>query len=290
MTLVSMTLFWGLSYHLVDVCVWETGTAGLTGMRFILAFFITAIAFHGKLKEIDKTTLWDGFLIGVCLSGCYQTATLSIQNTITSNAAFLCTLSLMIVPLIEFVLYRKRPPAKIVVTISIALVGIFLLTMGSGFEFGSKHLFGDLCGLGSSLFYAFDMVLTDRAVGKHNEDPIAVGICSIGWTGVIMLAISFAIHDISLPHSQGAIIAFLILVVFCSAYPFIMQPVAQRYTETSHVGIIITLEPVFASIFAFLLEGAVPSGTQLLGQILMFSSMLLLEIDLPSRRSTSLLR
>ena len=55
MTLVSMTLFWGLSYHLVDVCVWETGTAGLTGMRFILAFFITAIAFHGKLKEIDKT-------------------------------------------------------------------------------------------------------------------------------------------------------------------------------------------------------------------------------------------
>ena len=284
--LISMTLCWSLSYHAVDVCVKETGIAGLTGIRFILAFIITAAIFHAKLRELTGKTVLYGLFIGIFLAACYQTATMSIEYTLYTNAAFLCTLSMMIVPIIEFVLYKKKPPKKILISLAIAFAGIVLLTRGTGFEFGSKNALGDICGLLSSFFYAFEIVVMEQAVKKHHLDPLGLGICSIGWTGIIMTVISLAINDISLPHSGKALIAIAFLVIFCSAYPFIMQPIAQRHTETSHVGIILTLEPVFASLFALFLDGIVPTKMQFAGQFLMFVSMIFLEVDFPIKKKT----
>lgn len=283
LALLSMAFCWGLSYHAVEVCVGETGVAGLTGMRFLLSFVITALIFWKKLKGITGKTLFYGFLLGVFNAGCYQAATLSIKYTISTNAAFLCTLSLVTVPIIEFVLFRKKLPSRAALSIAIAFIGVVFLTMGTGFRFGSENAFGDICGLMSSFFYALEIVYTDRAVRTHELDPVQLGICSIGSTGIIMTVISIAINDISLPHSSTAMIAVLFLAIFCSAYPFIVQPIAQKYTETTHVGIIITLEPVFASIFAAFFEGLYPGGLQLAGEVLMLAAMIILEVDIPVR-------
>ena len=49
------------------------------------------------------------------------------------------------------------------------------------------------------------------------------------------------------------------------------------HTEASHVGIIFALEPLFAGLVAFFIQGIVPTKMRLIGQIFMFSSFLILE-------------
>ena len=71
-------------------------------------------------------------------------------------------------------------------------------------------------------------------------------------------------------------------MIFCTGLPFIVQPIAQQYTSAVHVGVIFTMEPVFASIVAFALAGErlLPRGY--VGAVILLFAMLWMEIDLRS--------
>ena len=58
-----------------------------------------------------------------------------------------------------------------------------------------------------------------------------------------------------------------------------LQPVAQQYTTASHVGVIFTLEPVFAAIVALVFAHEVLSVKAYIGALLMLASIFVMEID-----------
>lgn len=61
---------------------------------------------------------------------------------------------------------------------------------------------------------------------------------------------------------------------------FVVQTVQQQYTTASHVGLIFTLEPVFASIVAFVLGGERLPARGYVGAALMLLSLVMMEVDL----------
>jgi len=72
----------------------------------------------------------------------------------------------------------------------------------------------------------------------------------------------------------------LALSILCSAFGFIAQTVAQQYTTATHTGIIFCLEPAFAAIFAFILLNEILTFNGYLGALMLFVSILLVEIDI----------
>ena len=60
---------------------------------------------------------------------------------------------------------------------------------------------------------------------------------------------------------------------------FVIQSVQQQYTPASHVGLIFTLEPVFASMVAFVMTGEVLSLRGYIGAALMLLSLFIMEGD-----------
>ncbi|MFR9010413.1 MAG: EamA family transporter [Anaerovoracaceae bacterium] len=54
---------------------------------------------------------------------------------------------------------------------------------------------------------------------------------------------------------------------------------AQQYTTASHVGVIFTLEPVFAAVVAYFFAGEILSFKAYLGAALMLASIFIMEID-----------
>ena len=66
------------------------------------------------------------------------------------------------------------------------------------------------------------------------------------------LVCSIAFENPALPANKEEWIAVLGLALICSAFGFVVQPVAQRYTTPEHTGLLFALEPVFSAIFAFL--------------------------------------
>ena len=54
LALVLVTLFWGVSYYLVDLCLDELQPMNLNAFRFLLAFLVLAPIFWKKLRHINR--------------------------------------------------------------------------------------------------------------------------------------------------------------------------------------------------------------------------------------------
>ena len=65
------------------------------------------------------------------------------------------------------------------------------------------------------------------------------------------------------------------LALVCSAFGFVMQPVAQRCTTPEHTGLLFALEPVFSALFAFVFLHELLSAKGWLGAALVLFSVLL---------------
>ena len=78
--------------------------------------------------------------------------------------------------------------------------------------------------------------------------------------------------------------AALFLGLLCSGVAFVIQSVQQQYTTASHVGLIFTLEPVFAAIVAYFLAHEVFRPRSYAGMALMLFSLVFMELDLSGKK------
>lgn len=275
--LLMVAMWWGLSYIFIDMCLDDMGVFGLNAYRFIGAFLISAVFLFPKLKGIDKTTLIQAFKMGIFLALSYSFTNLSVTYTTATNVAFLCSLAVIITPVIELVLFKKKAPLRMVVSISMCFVGIIFLTLKNGFSISMDHMLGNIFALLCATAYAFEIVYTGIYVNEKGTDPVKLGVFTLGSTGVIMAVISLATEGIRYPHSYVSLGAVLFLMIFCTGISFVLQPIAQKHTEASHVGLIFSLEPVFASIAAMIIEGYRPVPIELIGQLLMLLAVVIME-------------
>lgn len=275
LALVLVTLFWGVSYYLVDLCLEELQPMNLNAFRFLLAFLVLAPIFWKKLQHISRATLKYSAIIGTLLVGVYAGATYGVANTSISNAGFICALPVVFTPLLDFVCNRRKPDKKLGVALVLCTVGLALLTLNEQF----CPARGDLICLICAVCYAADMLVTEKAVKQPEVDALTLGVCQLGVAGVLMLLVSAIAEQPHLPQSPKIWGAAIFLGLFCSGLAFVIQAVAQQYTSASHVGVIFTLEPVFSGIVAYFFanEKLLPRGY--IGAALMLLSLLVMEMD-----------
>lgn len=279
--LLMVTFFWGVSYYLMTVSLAEISTFTLNAYRFLGAFIIAGIFTFNKMKNINKETLMAGIIIGIALALVYMNATIGVQHTTLSNSAFLCATTVFFTPLLDWLLFKKRPGKKVIIAVIICFIGISLLTLKDDFSFNMDNLKGDLFSLGCGVCYAIQIILTGRLLKNKKVDAYQMGVTSLGACGFIMIIIALIVErPLSVPETPMVWFSVIFLSLFCTGISFILQPIAQQYTEPSHVGLIISLEPVFASVTAFLLAGEMLAPRGYLGEALMIFAIFYMEIDL----------
>ena len=275
MLLVLVTLCWGVSYYMIDLCLVEMDTFNLNAFRFLGAFIVAAVFTLPKLKTVNKTTLKYAFFIGLSLVFVYIGATFGVKYTSLSNSGFLCALSVVFTPLLGIIIFKQKPDKKMVFVVLVCLVGIALMSLNKDM----KPALGDFFCLLCAFSYAVDLIITEKAVSKEEVNAFQLGVFQLGFTGVFMLILSFIFEEPCLPSSGIVWGSALFLAVFCTGVAFIAQAIAQQYTSATHVGVIFTLEPVFAGIVAFLLAGEILLPRAYFGAFLLLASLLIMEID-----------
>ena len=170
--------------------------------------------------------------------------------------------------------FKKRPEKKIITGVSFSIVGIALLTLNNGLQISS----GDSLIILGALLYAVYTIITDKLT--KNSDSILLGILQLGFTGAWGLVFSFIFENPHLPDTAQSWVSILALGIFCYAFGFIGQTVAQQYTSPTHTGLIFSLEPVFAALFAFIFAGEVLETKGYLGSILVLIGILVAKIDI----------
>lgn len=279
--LVTVTLFWGVSYYLMDLCLAQMGPLTLNAMRFLIAFaFLYAVLFP-KVRHVNRATLKYSVLVGLCLASAYLGCTYGVMYTSISNAGFICSLPVVFTPLLAFIFKHQIPEKRLILPLVVCLVGLGLLTLNEQF----RPAPGDLICLICAVAYAVDLLVTETAVSKEEVNALQLGVYNVGVVGVIMLVLSLLFEKPHFPTTPVVWGAALFLSIFCSGVAFVVTTVQQQYTSASHVGLIFTLEPVFSSIVAFLFAHEILPPRGYVGAVLMLSSLFLMETDWKSALS-----
>ncbi len=276
--LMLVTLCWGVSYLLMDICLSEIGPLTLNAYRFLIAFFAAVALAFTKLKNVNKITLKYSAVIGLALTLVYIGVTYGVMYTSLSNAGFLCALTVVITPILTFLIKKETPNKKLILVLLLCLIGIALMTLNEQL----KPALGDVLCIMCAFAYAVDLIIADTAVYKEEVNAFQLGVYQLGFTGLYILILALVLETPVLPVEPSVWASMLFLAVFCTGVAFIVQVIAQQYTSATHVGVIFALEPVFAAVAAFFFAGERLLPRAYLGAALMLLGIFIMEIDIKS--------
>ncbi len=274
--LLLVTVGWGASFILTKNSLSELQSYNFLALRFIFAFFISAVIYYKKIIAIDKFTLKYGTLLGLLLFATYAFQTVGINYTTASKSAFITGFSVILVPIFSAIIARKLPNLLTVISVALAFSGLALITLNQ--DVGGLNI-GDIYTGVCAVFFAIYIILVGKFTVK--AESIAFAIVQIGVVGFLSLIVSLAIETPTVPVSLPVWINLAILSLVCTSGAYIVQNVAQKYTSATHTALIYTCEPVFAAIFAYIAVGEVLGVIGSMGAVLIVVGMLLIELDIP---------
>jgi drug/metabolite transporter (DMT)-like permease len=241
------------------------------------------------VRQLDFSVAAMGFskkeeMLISCLDGVYIFYVYGLMHTSISNAGFICALPAVTTPVLQFFITGKKPGPRLTVSLVLCTVGLALLTLNEAF----RPALGDVICMGVALFYALDLIYTEKAVSRPEVDPLQMGVLELGVVGVIMLVLCLFLEQPRLPSTPLFWGSALFLALFCTGFAFVVQTVQQQYTTASHVGLIFTLEPLFSAIVAYFFAHEVLGLRGYIGAALMMLSLVLMEVDVGAWLKTKL--
>lgn len=274
MMLMLVTLGWGVSYFMMDLCLEEIDPLTLNTFRFLGAFAVAWLIAAKKAIHVSRMTLKYAFFASLSLIVVYIGATYGVKYTSQSNAGFLCSTAVIFTPIITFLVKRIVPEKKILFVVLLCTVGMAMMSLDTHLRVASGDILCLMCGMTYSVF-----LLINEAGVRHEEvDAFHLGIYQMGFTGIWMLLLALVFEDIRLPQTGACWASLIFLTVFCTGIAFIAQVISQQYTTATHVGVIFTLEPVFAAIVAFFFAGERLLPRAYIGMAMMLVSILIMEV------------
>lgn len=270
-----VAIAWGSSYLLMKVGLDGIPPFCLIALRFGIAFLAVSLVFCRRVTRTTRQTLAGGALLGFALFAVFAFLLHGLETTTASNAGFLTSTTVVLVPVFHALLSRKLPERAVLAGILLTMTGIGLLTLQGSFAFHT----GDLLCLGGAAAYACHILLTDRL--SKTQDGLLLGVWQLGFAALYGLAASCLFETPALPQSTAEWLAVLGLALLCSAFGFVVQPIAQKYTTPEHTGLLFALEPVFSALFAFLFLHETLSFRGYLGALLVLGGVVTASV-LPS--------
>ncbi len=273
---------WGSSYLLMKIGLEGMGPFTVIAMRFLIAFGIVGVLSFRKIAHTDAAILKRAAVLGLLLFGLFAFLMHGLQSTTASNGGFLTAMSVVFVPLLNALLRRSMPARSVLVGCGITVCGIALLSLQGPLALHP----GDALCLAGAVVYAAFIVLTDRLA--PGQDGFLLGLWQLGFAGLYGLVCSFMFETPVLPASPAQWGAILGLALVCSAFGFVMQPIAQPHTTPEHTALLFSLEPIASAVLAFFALGETLSTQGYVGAALVVAGVVVASVIKDETTKTAL--
>ncbi|HEY2472856.1 MAG TPA: DMT family transporter [Terracidiphilus sp.] len=258
---------WGSTFVVVKGALADSTPAAFNLIRMTLATVLLAIVYHRSFGGLRRTYIAAGAIVGLCLAAGYQFQTIGLVRTTPSKSAFITGLVVVLVPLFSVVPALRPPGARpprwnAFLGAVFAFIGILLITApaaagASGAsallpDFSTINL-GDILTFGCSIAFAFHCIALGHTSPRIPFQPLA--ILQVGFCAVFM---AISLPMIERPHihvTPRLIVALIVAAALATAAAFSVQSWAQSILPSTHLALILALEPVFAWITSFLVTG-----------------------------------
>jgi len=275
LTLAAM--FWGISYPLTKF-VEDVPTFYIISLRFILAAALLAMCFFRHFRNYNFDTLKNAFILSFLLTAMYIFNIVGVKYTTSVKASFFTTLSFLVCPVINLILYKMKIQKFIGISALICLVGTCMLCYTP--DMGRLVInFGDiLCAL-ASVAGAINIIYMEKMSHRDNIDNTLFTIFLMAFIALWGTVIALARGEFSY-HSQvtsSQMIAIILMGLFSSAGAFILQIHCEKHVPSNRVGIIFSLEPASGCILSVLLIHETMSLIGWMGALVIMISILYME-------------
>lgn len=244
--MVIVTMFWGVSYTFMRMGLESLETFNIVAWRCSIAFIVAGLIFYKRMKNINKQTLTYAGIQGFLLFAVFSLSLFGLETTSVSNAGFILSLTVVIVPIFSSLLERKLPSGAVSIAVICTMAGITFLTLKESLSFQ----IGDILVAVAAFAYSIYLILNSKFT--KSVDSIAYGVYQLGFAALFGIICMVTFETPAMPSSPKSWIAILGLGLICTAFCFIAQSVVQQYTSPTHTGLIFSLEPIFAALFAIL--------------------------------------
>lgn len=271
--LMAVAFVWGSGFVASKNALDFMSPMMLMTVRFTIAALLSGLIFRKNLKNISKETVKAGCVIGFFLFTAFAAQMIGLQYMLAGKQAFLTATNVIMVPFIYWAVKKHRPDQYNFVAAFIMLLGLALLTMD--FSVGFSFNPGDALTLLCAFLYACHIVVVGIYSKQH--DPVALTVIQLGFAAAVSLVYVFISGEFTLAIPVPGLLNGLYLGIFCTFLAFLGQTVAQKYTNSTHAAIILSLEAVFGSLLSILILGDNFTFTMFLGCLVIFMGILTAE-------------
>jgi drug/metabolite transporter (DMT)-like permease len=249
--------------------------------RFTAAGIGCLLFFPGARRGWTWPSIGRSVLLGLLLWAGQTVQMLGLDRTSEAVNAFLTSLTVVFVPLLMVVVISRPPPAAIWLPVSMAAVGIWLMTGAAPTGFGA----GEMLGLACAVLFSAHMIALGEVGRRDSPWQMAVGqFLSVGIaSAAACLFVSHGSATLTL-QAQWAIftkagiwLSVVLLVVIATMTAFGLMFYFQPKLDPTRAALIYLAEPIFAALYAYVAVGRTLSAVAFLGAGLILAANVLVE-------------
>ena len=245
----------------------------IVAYRFTISLLLVIIWQHKTLSSIKWNELKWGLLLGLLLFIAYISQTIGLKYTQANKSAFITALSVILVPVISLIIEKKVPKTASLIGIILAVIGLYLLLIPKGGDVNTGDLYTLIC----AIFWGLYIVVLSYSSEKASSDGLLLGQFLI-MTIFCWIVIFIMGEKLVLPGKRFLFI-ILYLGIFCSFLTTFLQTKFQRFTNSTRVALIFTMEPIMVTVFSFILLQEVLNLVQIIGAMIIIAGIVVSEIS-----------
>lgn len=244
--------------------------------RFLLAGFVGFLIFLiFENRKLIKPYLAIAFIPSIFLSLEIIFQIFSLQYTTATEGGFLFVMYIILIPIMEFILYKKRLPKKQLIWIALGILGSFLMMNSKEISIGK----GELAMIGAAFFASAHVIAIDR-VDKTKVKPFYLNTFQLLWGALFTSpCYFFIVHKFNGHYNAKSILGLLSLIFGSTLLAYYLQIKAQLKISPSMISILFLLESAFSAMFAYWLLGDRLSPGQWIGATIICISAVAVSLD-----------
>jgi drug/metabolite transporter (DMT)-like permease len=285
--LFSITIFWGVTFAIIKLALNDISPMFFIAIRFSFAAVLLLPFLLKPLLHTDFITIKAGLFLGLLYFIGFATQTVGLQYTTATKSGFITGTFVIFIPILQLILERRSPSRGNIIGILLVIIGLILLSSKGETvidiltELGSNFNVGDFLTLICAVFYAMYVVYIDIITNKLDYKPLI--ILQVLFTGIAGFVAAFifdfiGIEPLRYDFNKTVIMVILYTAIFSSVLATVIQTKYQKTVTPTKAGIIFSLEPIFAALFAFIIINESVSSFGIIGCLFIFTGVLVSEL------------
>ena len=227
-----------------------------------------------RKDEDVKSTVLGSCWCGIVLFSALITQQIGVEITDTAKSGIIASTEVIMVPIMMFLLFKRKIRPITWLFISTTMFGIMMLSMNSLSGINA----GDVWVFVSTILYSFSIIQVPKYI--NHIDSLKFSFFRFFMVMILGFVLSFIFKEDGLNASKfkEALPSILYSGILASGVAYTLQVIGQKDCEPIVATLLMSLEGVFAAIFGWIILGQSLNPIQILGIAISFISIIFVQI------------